>query len=165
MNFYDDFQFDDFQNIIAMIFKSVVSKLNRYIYVGVLLFLLLLTIPAIFEDSYEPFVVLFSIHFLVILFFVWCFKSTYYKILNSDLHWKSGPFYGKIDITKINKIEYHKGIYVPTLCKPALSHRGLIITFNKYDDIYISPEKQQEFITKLQALNPNITFKNSPYVE
>jgi hypothetical protein len=48
-----------------MIFKSAVSKLNKYIYVGVILFLLFLTIPAFFEDSYEPFLVLFSIHFLL----------------------------------------------------------------------------------------------------
>ena len=148
-----------------MIFKSAVSKLNKYIYVGVILFLLLLTIPALFEDSYEPLVVLFTMHFLIILFFLWLFTSTYYRIENSDLYWKSGPFKGKIDISKINKIEYHKGIVVPTIWKPALSHIGLIITYNKYDDIYISPEKQQEFIATLQRLNPNITFKNTPYVE
>ena len=148
-----------------MIFKSAVSKLNKYIYVGVILFLLLLTIPAFFEDSYEPFLVLFSIHFLVILFLIWTYKTTFYKIENTYLHWKSGPFNGKIDITKINKIEYHKGIYVPTIWKPALSHIGLIITYNKYDDIYISPEKQEEFIATLHRLNPNITFKNTPYVE
>lgn len=147
-----------------MIFKSAVSKLNKYIYVGVILFLLLLTIPAFFEDSYEPFLVLFSIHFLVILFLIWTYKITFYKIENTYLHWKSGPFNGKIDITKINKIEYHKGIYVPTIWKPALSHIGLIITYNKYDDIYISPEKQEEFIATLQCLNQNIMIKNNPYV-
>ena len=147
-----------------MIFKSAVSKLYQYIYVGVILFLLVLTIPALFEDSYEPFVVLFSIHFLVILFLIWTYKTTFYKIENTDLHWKSGPFKGKIDITKINRIEYHKEIYVPTIWKPALCHIGLIITYNTYADIYISPEKQEEFIVTLQRLNQNITFKNTPYV-
>jgi general stress protein CsbA len=146
-----------------MIFKSAVSKLNKYIYVGVILFLLLLTIPAFFEDSYEPFLVLFSIHSLVILFLVWTYKTTFYKIENTNLHWKSGPFKGKIDITKINRIEYHKGIYVPTIWKPALSHIGLIITYNKYDDIYISPENSEKFIGQLLETNPNITIKNTPY--
>ena len=124
---------------------------------------MLLTIPALFENSYEPFVVLFSIHFLVILFLIWTYKTTFYKIENSDLYWKSGPFKGKIDISKINKIEYHKGIIVPTIWKPALSHIGLIITYNKYDDIYISPEKSEQFITQLLETNPNITIKNTPY--
>lgn len=147
-----------------MIFKSAISKLNKYIYIGVIIFLLLLTIPALFEDSNEPFLVIFSLNSLVIIFLIWIYKSTSYKIENSNLFWKSGPFCGKIDITKINKIEFHKGIVVPTIWKPALSHIGLIITYNKYDDIYISPEKQEEFITTLQRLNQNITFKNTPYV-
>jgi hypothetical protein len=148
-----------------MIFKSAVSKLNHYIYVSVVVFLMVLTIPAWFEDSYEPFIIVFSIHFIIILFLIWTYKTTFYVIKDTKLRWKSGPFYGDLDITKINKIEYHKGIYIPTIWKPALSHVGLIITYNKYDDIYISPEKQQEFIATLQAINPNITFKNTPYVE
>ena len=148
-----------------MIFKSVVSKLNQYVYLGSILLLLILTIPALFDDDYTAFIIISTIHFLLILFFIWTYKTTFYKIENTDLNWKSGPFKGKIDITKINKIEYHKGILAPTIWKPALSHIGLIITYNKYDDIYISPEEQQEFIATLQRLNPNITFKNTPYVE
>ncbi len=148
-----------------MVFKSAVSKLNKYVYLGSILLLLILTIPVLFEDTYIAFLVISSIHLFLILFLIWTYKATFYTIENTDLNWKSGPFKGKIDITKINKIEYHKGIIVPTIWKPALSHIGLIITYNKYDDIYISPEKQQEFIATLQRLNPNITFKNTPYVE
>ena len=146
-----------------MIFKSAVSKLNRYVYLGSILLLLILTIPASFDDNYTAFFVISSIHILLILFLIWTYKTTFYKIENSDLYWKSGPFKGKIDISKINKIEYHKGIIVPTIWKPALSHIGLIITYNKYDDIYISPEKSEQFITQLLETNPNITIKNTPY--
>ena len=146
-----------------MIFKSAVSKLNKYFYLGSILLLLILTIPALFDDNYTAFFVISSIHFLLILFLIWTYKTTFYKIENSDLYWKSGPFKGKIDISKINKIEYHKGIIVPTIWKPALSHIGLIITYNKYDDIYISPEKSEQFITQLLETNPNITIKNTPY--
>ena len=146
-----------------MIFKSAVSKFNKYVYLGSILLLLILTIPALFDDNYTAFFVISSIHFLLILFLIWTYKTTFYKIENSDLYWKSGPFKGKIDISKINKIEYHKGIIVPTIWKPALSHIGLIITYNKYDDIYISPEKSEQFITQLLETNPNITIKNTPY--
>ena len=146
-----------------MIFKSAVSKLNKYVYLGSILLLLILTIPALFDDNYTAFFVISSIHFLLILFLIWTYKTTFYKIENSDLYWKSGLFKGKIDISKINKIEYHKGIIVPTIWKPALSHIGLIITYNKYDDIYISPEKSEQFITQLLETNPNITIKNTPY--
>lgn len=148
-----------------MVYKSAVSKVNKFIYIGTIVFLILLSIPSFFEDTYEPFLVLFSIHFVIILFIIWTYKTTFYKIENTCLHWKSGPFYGEIDIQKINKIEYHKGIIIPTIWKPALSHIGIIITYNKYDNIYISPEKQEEFIAKLQRLNENIIFKNTPYAK
>ncbi len=123
----------------------------------------LMTIPTLFDDSIEPFLIIFGINLIITLFLLWTYKTTFYKIENSDLYWKSGLFKGKIDISKINKIEYHKGIIVPTIWKPALSHIGLIITYNKYDDIYISPEKSEQFITQLLETNPNITIKNTPY--
>lgn len=148
-----------------MIFKSAVSKLNKYILVGAIVFMFSITIPTLFDESIEAFIVIFGINLIITSFLFWTYKRTFYILKNNQLIWKSGPFKGTIEIKNINKIEYHKGIIVPTIWKPALSHIGLIITYNKYDDIYISPEKQQEFIATLQRLNPNITFKNTPYVE
>ena len=147
-----------------MIFKSTTSKINLYILIGAIVFMLLMTIPTLFEDSIEPFIVIFGINLIITLFFLWTYKSTFYILKNDVLIWKYGPFKGTIEIKNINKIEHHKGIIVPTIWKPALSHIGLIITYNKYDDIYISPEKSEEFIAQLLETNPNITIKNNPYV-
>ena len=146
-----------------MIFKSATSKINQYILIGAIVFMFLMTIPTLFDDSIEPFLIIFGINLIITLFLLWTYKTTFYILKNDTLIWKSGPFKGKIDISKINKIEYHKGIIVPTIWKPALSHIGLIITYNKYDDIYISPEKSEQFITQLLETNPNITIKNTPY--
>lgn len=146
-----------------MVFKSTVSNLNKYVYIFIILFLLILTIPALFDENFVELMIISFIQMVFILFLFWTYKTTFYTIKESDLFWKSGPFHGKIDIKKINKIEHHNGILVPTLWKPALSHTGLIITYNKYDDIYISPEKQQEFIITLQQINSNITIKNTLY--
>lgn len=142
-----------------MIFKSARSKINQYILIGAIVFMFLMTIPTLFDDSIEPFLIIFGINLIITLFLLWTYKTTFYILKNNQLIWKSGPFKGTIDINKINKIEYHKGIIVPTIWKPALSHIGLIITYNKYDDIYISPEKCEEFITHLLETNPNITIK------
>lgn len=147
-----------------MIFKSATSIVNQYILFGAIVILFLMTIPTLFEDSIEPFIVIFGINLIITIFLLWTYKSTFYILKNDVLVWKSGPFKGTIEIKNINKIEHHKGIIVPTIWKPALSHIGLIITYNKYDDIYISPEKSEEFIAKLLETNPNITFKNNPYV-
>lgn len=146
-----------------MIFKSATSKINQYILIGAIVFMFLMTIPTLFDDSIEPFLIIFGINLIITLFLLWTYKTTFYILKNDTLIWKSGPFKGAIEIKNINKIEYHKGIIVPTIWKPALSHIGLIITYNKYDDIYISPEKSEQFITQLLETNPNITIKNTPY--
>ncbi len=143
-----------------MVYQSSVSKLNKWIYAIVILFLIAITIPALLEDSYEPLVVITSINLLLLSFLFWTYKTTYYSIKNTILYWKSGPFYGEIAIHSITKIVHHNGIIVPTFWKPALSHIGLIITYNKFDDIYISPEKNEEFVSQLVNINPNITIKN-----
>jgi hypothetical protein len=40
--------------------------------------------------------------------------------------------------------------------KPALSTKGLIIKYNKWDDIYISPQNAELFISKLKEINSKI---------
>lgn len=148
-----------------MIFKSATSKINLYILIGVIVFMFGMTIPALFDDTIEPFIVILAINLVIFLFLLWTYKTTFYIIKNDSLLWKSGPFNGTIEIKNINKIEHHKGIVVPTIWKPALSHIGLIITYNKYDDIYISPENSKEFIALLLKTNPNIEIKNTTHVE
>ena len=147
-----------------MIFKSAKSKINSYIFIGAIILLIVVAIPSIFEESITPFIIIFGINAVIILLLLWIYTTTFYYIKNDTFSWKSGPFNGEIAIKNINKIEHHKGIIVPTIWKPALSHEGLIITYNKYDDIYISPEKSDEFIAQLLKTNPNITIKNNPYV-
>jgi Bacterial PH domain len=143
-----------------MVFKSAISQFNKYMYIGIILLLLALTTPAFFEGSYEPLFAIVIIDIVLISFFIWTYKTTYYQLKESTLIWKSGPFYGKIALDSISKIAHHNGIIVPTFWKPALSHIGLIITYNKFDDIYISPENSAEFIAQLLKTNPNITIKN-----
>ena len=40
--------------------------------------------------------------------------------------------------------------------KPALATKGLIIKYNKYDDIYISPNSNDTFIEAVLKINSNI---------
>jgi hypothetical protein len=143
-----------------MVYQSSISKLNKWVYAILIIFLIVLSIPAILEDSYEPLIAISSIDLVLFLFLFWTYKTTQYTIKNDILHWKSGPFYGEIVINSITKIAHHNGIIVPTFWKPALSHIGLIITYNKFDDIYISPEKSENFLAQLLEINPNITIKN-----
>lgn len=118
--------------------------------------LIVASIPVINQEFNNQLFFVIGINLLSLLLLLSIALKTEYKIKNNLLYWQSGPFYGKIKINTIHKIQHHKGIYVPTLWKPALSQIGLIITYNKYDDIYISPENEAEFIAKLLELNPTI---------
>jgi len=90
------------------------------------------------------------------LLFLWFLLDTYYIIRNGELYYKSAFISGSLSINIIHDIELHtKGMHACSL-KPALDIKGLIIKYNRYDDIFISPERQDEFIAQLLAINPGI---------
>ena len=139
------------------IYKSARSKRLNAIFIITIIIIIAATIPAIINKTINTgFYIVIGINVLSLLLLVYIALKTEYKINNNLLYWQSGPFFGKIDIKTIQKIQHHNGIFVPTIWKPALSQIGLIITYNKYDDIYISPVKQKEFIESLLEINPSI---------
>ena len=44
--------------------------------------------------------------------------------------------------------------------KPALDTKGFIITYNKAEDVYVSPAKSDVFLSELLKINPNIEVLN-----
>jgi hypothetical protein len=97
---------------------------------------------------------------LVIALVVWTLLDTRYVIKQHFLLYRSGPFRGRIDIEKIQKIKYFSGLYVPVTMKPALDTKGFIITYNKSEDVYVSPTKSDVFLSELLKINPNIEVLN-----
>lgn len=87
---------------------------------------------------------------------IWILLDTKYVIKQSQLHYYSGPFRGKIEIDKIRKIKNHSGWIVPVTMKPGLEINGLIVYYNQFDDIYISPKEKKEFLEELLRINPMI---------
>ena len=61
-----------------MIFKSATSKINKYILIGAIVFMFLMTIPTLFDDSIEPFLIIFGINLIITLFLLWTYKTTFY---------------------------------------------------------------------------------------
>lgn len=143
-------------------YKSSFSTFNKWTMVVVYIIIIGGTIPVFFDDNVTAFYVVIGINTIVLGFLTWIILQTKYTLDSKNIIYKSGPFKGTININSIKKIEFHKGIFVPTIWKPALSHIGLIITYNNYDDIYISPENRTEFVQKITALNPNINLINQP---
>jgi hypothetical protein len=84
-------------------------------------------------------------------------KTTQYIINENQLLVKSTWIVNeRIDISKITKIEKSNSI----LSSPALSLDRLLVRYNKYDEVLISPKEKKEFIDELLKINPNIEIKN-----
>ncbi|MBC7524752.1 MAG: PH domain-containing protein [Flavobacterium sp.] len=121
---------------------------------SLVLFLLILLCYGITKEHVElvPAIILF----LATGFIIWVLLDTRYVIKNNLLLYRSGPIRGNIDITKIKKIKSFSGLNVPVILKPALDIKGFIVTYNAFDDVFISPSKSELFIAELKKINPNI---------
>ncbi len=97
----------------------------------------------------------------VALSFLWMLFGTGYSIEAKILKWRQGPLNGRISIESIRKIEYDDSFIKYQTWKPALHHKGLVIYYNKFDDIFISPMQRDVFVEMLIGINPEIeVFQN-----
>lgn len=111
-------------------------------------------------DAQEPSIYIFNaIMITIVLALVWILLDTKYILKENKIFYNSGPFRGTIAIDSIKKIERHSGLMVPVTFKPALNTKGLIIHYNNFDDIYISPKQEESFLEELLKVNPNIEIR------
>jgi hypothetical protein len=145
-----------------MMKKTYKSTFSRSAYLTLLFIALIMLAPVLFGDisitdiKDTEVLIYFGITVLTIGFFLWIFLGTYYTIKNGYLYHRSGPFFGKMKISSISKIKYHSGWYVPVLYRPATDIVGIIIIYNKFDDIYFSPKERDMFVEELLRINPKI---------
>ena len=92
---------------------------------------------------------------LVCGFLLWSYYGTYYELTQTHLIYNCGPFKGSIEIKEIREITKGQTLWVGL--KPATARKGLIIKYRKFDEIYISPEINDVFISKILELNDAIT--------
>jgi len=97
---------------------------------------------------------LLLILFLPIILLLWIYFDTYYVIDGQKLKYHSAFIKGEIKISNIREIVKGQTTWVGI--KPALARNGLIIKFNKFDEIYISPISNDMMISDLIEVNPNI---------
>lgn len=137
--------------------KTFISSKNTATIIllwSIILFLIITLFLGIKKDGFQSLLNLLPLTIIGLL--IWILLDTKYVIKDDLLLYYSGPFRGKIKIKNILKIENHSGWYVPTAMKPALDLRGFIITYNKYDNIFISPKNTTLFLAELQKINSKI---------
>jgi hypothetical protein len=136
-----------------MRFPSKKSLLTGILFLGCIVLLSILTARILFlhRDAWEPRAILIMMPAGLLL---WFWFGTYYSIRPGTIEYHSGPFFGKIQISSIKKIKKNKGLFVGL--RAALAFGGMVLTFNRWDEIYISPRDPEEFIHHLLEQNPQI---------
>lgn len=108
----------------------------------------------LFKDVFS--ITPFIISVVSLGFIYYSSKTTYYIIEGNELICKSLFLKRKIEISYIRKIE--KSNSLGSIYKIASAFHGLTIHYNKFDDVFISPENYLEFCKLLKEQNPSIQF-------
>lgn len=82
--------------------------------------------------------ILIVITLLPLAMLLWVYYGTHYIVKDRILFYRSAFLRGQVDIDKIKEI--NKGNTYWSGLKPATATKGLLIKYNAYDEIYISPE-------------------------
>ena len=116
-------------------------------------FLLILSLFCLVNEAYIPFVVTLA----TLLYLLWTIFDTHYVISDNKLHYKSALLKGSIEISSIVEITRNKTMLAGL--RPATASKGIIIRYNKWDDIYMSPANVDAFVQALIAVNPAIKLR------
>ena len=101
-------------------------------------------------EAVIAFVILATTTLMMIAFYT----HTYYRIEGNELRWRSSILFGKFSISSIHKVAVNQTLWVGT--RPATAKNGVIIYYNKYDEIYFSPSDNEAFVAALLEINPEI---------
>ena len=101
-------------------------------------------------EAIIAFIILAATTLMMIAFYT----HTYYRIDGDELRWRSSILFGKFSVSSIHKVVVNQTLWVGT--RPATAKNGVIIYYNKYDEIYFSPSDNEAFVAALLEINPEI---------
>jgi hypothetical protein len=120
-----------------------------YIVVVTIVFIAIMAVLSFFAKAYP----VFCIMLFTLIYLIWMWYDTSYLIDGNTLSYRSAFLKGVIEIDTITEVIKNRKLFSGK--KPSLSNKGIIVRYNKYDDIYLSPKNIDEFIGALKTVNPN----------
>ena len=81
-------------------------------------------------------------------------KNTYYQLYGNTLFYRSGFTKGSIPISSIRKVNKQSKMIGDF--KASLSGNGLLLIYNKYDELFIAPKDPEALLAGLLKINPKI---------
>jgi hypothetical protein len=139
-----------------MKFKSKKDILFQLLGFSIIVFFIGIILFRVFYDGIENYNFMWTDIFMLTVagFLIWLGLGTNYELTQTELKYKSGPIRGKIEIDKIHEIIKGKTLW--SGLKPATARNGLIIKYEIYNEIYISPKTNDSFLKKILELNDKI---------
>jgi hypothetical protein len=139
-----------------MKFKSRKDILFQLLGFSIIVFFIGIILFRVFSDGIENYNFMWTDIFMLTVagFLIWLGLGTNYELTQTELKYKSGPIRGKIEIDKIHEIIKGKTLW--SGLKPATARNGLILKYEKYNEIYISPKTNDSFLKKILELNDKI---------
>ncbi|RYF67323.1 MAG: hypothetical protein EOO39_21485 [Cytophagaceae bacterium] len=107
--------------------------------------------PAIFLD--RPLLILPLLGPIALL--LWMYGNTHYELEQTTLRYQSGFVRGQLEVWRINQVQVGVTQWT-SVVKPALAGGGLLITYNRFDEIYLAPADNEQLLADLLAINPAI---------
>lgn len=90
---------------------------------------------------------IFSLSFIILFYFI-IVKTTYFTLTDIELICHQFFFKKTIQISSIRKVEKQNGLFAGL--KMSTSRKALIVHYNKYDELLISPTDEDRFIEELE---------------
>ena len=90
---------------------------------------------------------------------LWLNFGTEYELTPTYFKYKSGPLKGEIPLEKITEIVEGKSLWIGL--RPATARKGLILKYDIYNELYISPRTNESFINKILELDSQIKVTSS----
>ncbi len=106
----------------------------------------------------QGFIILSTI--LILSFLIWVYYGTRYRLTQSHLLVRNGPFKTDIKLNDIISIEPTRSIQ----SGPALSRDRFLIRYNRYATVMISPEDRGRFLQEVVNRAPHLIWQGNKLV-
>jgi hypothetical protein len=90
----------------------------------------------------------------VICFLIWFYFGTRYELTSTDFKYYSSPFRGKLALIRIKEVLVGTTVWVGF--RPATARNGILIKYDTYEELYISPKTNESFVIVLKELKSDI---------
>ena len=130
-----------------MVFKTRVDLFYKLVVAFIFLLFSFILYTIDFKKDTFGFCFTLGIQILIMLFFIDSALTTKFTISSSELICETLYWKKRIPIRSIRKVEKQAGLFAGW--KISTSFKGVIVSYNKYDELLISPENELVFISEI----------------